>query len=130
MPGIRNGLKKRGFEMNAISAVAGTNVRDLLYRAAKLLEFSPSAPEAAGLPVYRAEADPRAFTVRREKHGWRVSGESIERAASMTYWEYDQSVERFQRILQTIGVEDALRKAGVAPGDIVLIGEYELEWQD
>ncbi len=48
----------------------------------------------------------------------------------MTYWEYDQSIRRFQRILETLGVDDALRKAGVGVGDTVFIGEYELEWQD
>jgi GTP-binding protein len=48
----------------------------------------------------------------------------------MTYWEYPQSVRRFQKILATLGVEDALRKAGVQEGDTVLIGEFELEWSD
>ena len=62
--------------------------------------------------------------------GWRVSGASIERAAAMTYWEYDQSVRRFQRILETLGIDGALREAGVQVGDSVFIGDYELEWQD
>jgi len=48
----------------------------------------------------------------------------------MTYWEYDESVRRFQRILKTLGIEDALRAAGVKPGDTVFIGDYELEWAD
>lgn len=48
----------------------------------------------------------------------------------MTYWEYDQSVRRFQRILQSLGIDAELRSLGVQEGDIVLIGEYELEWSD
>jgi GTPase len=48
----------------------------------------------------------------------------------MTYWEHDQSVRRFQKILATLGIEDALRKAGVQPGDTVYISDYELEWSD
>jgi GTP-binding protein len=32
--------------------------------------------------------------------------------------------------MATLGVEDALRKAGVHEGDTVAIGEFELEWQD
>jgi GTPase len=49
----------------------------------------------------------------------------------MTYWEHDQSVRRFQKILETLGVEELhLRKAGVQPGDSVRISEYELEWED
>jgi len=48
----------------------------------------------------------------------------------MTYWENYQSIRRFQRILQALGIEDALRKAGIDEGDTVTIGEFELEWQD
>jgi len=81
-------------------------------------------------PVYRVETDPNEFTILREAGGWRVRGEAIERAASMTYWEHYQSVRRFQRILETIGVDEALRKAGVQNGDTVYIGDFELEWQD
>jgi len=57
-----------------------------------------------------------------------VSGGAIERAAAMTYWEYFASVRRFQRILEAMGIADALRAEGIAEGDTVFIGEYELEW--
>ncbi len=127
---IETSLKERGYEPMAVSALAGTNVRQLLYRAAQLLDQVPPASEIAAMPVYRVPSDPREFHVQREPKGWRVSGEAIERAAAMTYWEYDQSVRRFQRILQTLGIEDALRQAGVKTGDTVYIGEFELEWED
>jgi GTPase len=32
--------------------------------------------------------------------------------------------------METLGVEKALREAGVQEGDTVYIGDYELEWQD
>jgi len=62
--------------------------------------------------------------------GWQVHGEAIERAAAMTYWEHRESVRRFQRLMENIGVEEALREAGVEEGDTVYVGEYTLEWQD
>jgi GTP-binding protein len=114
----------------AISALTRTNVRELLYCAAQLLVESPPVPEVERMPVYRFETDPREYTIQREGQGWRVSGEAIERAAAMTYWEYDQSVRRFQRILQSLGVEDDLRDAGAQEGDTVFIGDHELEWLD
>jgi GTPase len=131
-PKIQKELKRRGHKPFAISAVSGENTRDVLYRAAQLLEEAGTSAldEQVEMPIYRPETDPRDFTIRRESDGWRVSGASIERAAAMTYWEHDQSVRRFQKILQALGVEDALRKAGVQPGDSVLISEYELEWED
>jgi GTP-binding protein len=48
----------------------------------------------------------------------------------MTYWDYDQAVTRFQRILESMGVTAALEDAGVKPGDTVFIGDMELEWSD
>jgi GTP-binding protein len=129
-PQIKAELEKRGYEPHAISAVAGTGVRELLYRAAQILAEAPSEPLPISMPVYRSESDPRDFSIHKIPDGWRVKGKSIQRAASMTYWEYDQSIRRFQRILNTLGVEQALREAGVQPGDTVFIGDYELEWQD
>lgn len=128
-PAIQTQLEKRGVAAMNLSAVVGTNVRTVLYRAAELLAAAP-LPEPVSIPVYRQATDPREFTVTREAGGWRVSGISIERAASMTYWEYDQSVRRFQRILETIGIDKALREAGIRQGDTVFIGTYELEWSD
>jgi GTP-binding protein len=32
--------------------------------------------------------------------------------------------------MEKLGVDEALRSAGVAEGDTVFIGDYELEWQD
>ena len=129
-PEVRAALEERGYQPMSMSAVTGEGVRAVLYRAADLLSQVPPPPEPEAVPVYRVESDPREFTVTRIPEGWRVSGEAIERAAAMTYWEYDQSIRRFQRIMQTLGIEDALREAGVEEGDTVFIGEYELEWQD
>jgi GTP-binding protein len=130
-PQIKRALKRRGYEPYSISAVAGTDVRQVLYRAAQLLAESPPLPEPAVMPIYRLESDPRQFKISHTGEDWHVSGEAIERAAVMTYWEEPQSIRRFQRILETLGIEDALRKAGIKNGDTVIIGsEFELEWQD
>jgi len=130
-PEIKNALIKRGVKPSAISAVAGTNVRPLLYDALKILKELPPEPKSEEMPIYRVETDPREFSISRNLDGgWRVTGESIERAADMTYWEYDQSIRRFQRILQALGVDGALRDAGVQVGDTVHIGDHELEWSE
>ena len=112
-------------------ALARTNVKELLWKAAELLSKAPEPEPLAALPVYRPPEDPRAFTIEREAGGgWRVKGAAIERAAAMTYWEYEGSLRRFQRLMETLGVDKALREAGIEEGDTVYIGDYELEWQD
>lgn len=129
---IEKNFKKLKVELMTISALARTNTRELLVKAHQKLEEAPPVEEIdIPLPVYKPKEDPREFSITREgANEWRVSGAAIERAASMTYWQHDGSVRRFQKIMETIGVEEALRKAGVQEGDTVAIGEYELEWQD
>jgi GTP-binding protein len=131
-PGLQESLRAKGFESFAVSALTREGTRDVLYRAARLLEDLPTAPAAEKeLPLYQAGEDPSAFTIERETDGgWRVRGKRIERAAEMTYWELDEAVARFQRILELIGVYRALQEAGVRQGDSVRIGEHELEWKD
>ncbi|HEX7567031.1 MAG TPA: GTPase ObgE [Anaerolineaceae bacterium] len=130
-PKIKQELEKRGYEPMAISAVAHTNVKELLWKAVELLKTAPAAEaETTALPVYRPKEDPRAFKIEHVNEGWKVSGAAIERAAEMTYWEHEGSVRRFQRLLETLGVDKALHEAGVEEGDTVMVADYELEWKD
>ena len=129
---IEKKFKELDVEFMTISALARTNTRELLVAAYQKLEETPPLEEVElPLPVYRPKEDPREFNVKREgTNEWRISGVAIERAASMTYWQHDGSVRRFQKIMEALGVDVALRKAGIQEGDTVAIGEFELEWQD
>ena len=129
---IQKKFKKLNVELMTISALASTNTRELLIKAYRTLEETPPLEQVElPLPVYKPKEDPREYVITRQgANEWRVSGTAIERAASMTYWQHDGSVRRFQKIMETLGVEEALRQAGVQEGDTVHIGEFELEWQD
>ncbi|MBP7691777.1 MAG: GTPase ObgE [Anaerolineales bacterium] len=130
-PALKAELERRGHAVWAISAVAQTGVRELLFQASAVLAQTPPAPVFEDLPVYRPAFEENEFQVSRDPDGaFRVSGKRIERAARMTYWEYDQAIYRFQRILDALGVKRGLEAAGVKEGDLVRIGEYELEWTD
>ncbi len=129
---IQKKFKKHKVELMTISALARTNTRDLLVKAYQTLQETPPVNEVElPLPVYKPKEDPREFVVTQEgANEWRVSGTAIERAASMTYWQHDGSVRRFQKIMETLGIDAALRQAGIQEGDTVSIGEFELEWQE
>ena len=131
LPGIKKQFKKLGVNIFAISALARTDVRKLLLAAVQKLNEAPPPQEMAPLRVYRQPDDPRDFKVVREMDGsWWVVGAGIERASAMTYWEHDGAVRRFQRIMESLGVDEALLNAGAQEGDVVHIGEYELEYQE
>ncbi len=129
---LKAGFKKKKVTLMTISALARTNTRELLAKAAVLLAETPVLEEVEPqIPVYRPEVDPRHFTVAREADGsWRIAGAAIERSAAMTFWEHDGSVRRFQKLMEKLGVDQALRKAGIQEGETVHVGAYELEWQE
>lgn len=129
-PVLKKALKKMGYEAYSISAVTRENLTPILWKAHETLKTTPRPVVAPALPVYKPEEDPRDFKITREENGWRVSGTAIERAAEMTYWEHDGSVRRFQHLMVTLGVDEALRDRGIQEGDTVFIRDYELEWQD
>ncbi|MDH7488978.1 MAG: GTPase ObgE [Anaerolineae bacterium] len=130
-PRVAKALKRQGHEALAISAVTGEGVQALLRRVAATLRELPR--EVAAVPeqkVFRPKPDEDAFTIEREGEYWRVRGIKVERAAAMTNWGLDEAVLRFQRMLDAMGITEALREAGVGPGDTVVIGDAVLEWQD
>ncbi len=78
--------------------------------------------------VHRLDAAGDGFTLEREGDGFRVRGRRIERIAVQTNFDVEESADRFQRDLARLGIDDALRRAGVGPGDTVRIGRVEFEW--
>ncbi len=132
-PLVKSELETLGYEPLAISAATQKNVRELLHRVEQAIDALPQedAAQVEELPLYQLGADPLAFEVEKlDAHAYRVTGPRIERAVAMTYWDYDQAVTRFQRILETMGITAALEDLGIQNGDMVYIGDMELEWGD
>jgi GTP-binding protein len=131
LPSLMAAFESIGQTPLAISGLARIGLDALISKAYDAIDRSVPVGKKEEVPVYRPESDPTSFEIQREKDGtWRVSGDAIERAAQMTYWEYDEAVRRFQRLLTRLGVEQALRGVGVGSGDTVRIGDHELEWRD
>ena len=128
---VQASFKSKGVNIITASAMARTSTREILLSAYKTLQDVPVEELEEELPIYKPEVDPNQFEVHREDGDkWRVSGIAIERAAKMTFWEHDGSVRRFQKMIAKLGVDDALRKAGIQPGHTVYVGDFELEWQE
>lgn len=131
-PEIEANIKKRGYETMNMSAATSNNIKPILWKLYEMVQNAPVEEEESDevLPLYTPEDDPRQFTISRNDYGdYVVRGTAIERAAKMTFWEHPGSLRRFQNLMRTLGIEDALRKAGVEDGDTVMIGDsFELEW--
>ncbi len=130
-PLLKEQIEKAGYPFCSISAVTGEGVRAMLNRVQEIVPDKPRTVAFGQEPVVlRPEPDENAFIISRTGDGWRVEGRRIERVAAMTYWEFEATTRRFQRILEAMGISDALQEAGIATGDIVQIGDQELEWTE
>jgi GTP-binding protein len=125
---LKNTLAK-DYEIFPVSAVTGDGLKELMFRVAVLLEQipadMPADDEQETLVMHRAE--PR-FTVTRQEGIFLVSGKEIERHVAMTDMDNDEAIERLQRIMKRMGIEDALDDAGIREGDTVKIGKWEFDY--
>lgn len=121
-----------GLHVVPVSATHRGGLGELRAALARMLpdqEELGSPGEPAGVVVHRYDATQTGYTVDRvDDDTWQVVGRRVERLVAQTDFENDESAARFQRELSRLGVVEALRRAGVEVGDIVRIGETELEW--
>ena len=131
---LQESMIERGIDKPlAISALTRENVEGLIQQ---VFELSANLPEQNTklydeTPTYElGDDDSVPFDVEMDNGIYYVRGDRIERAAAMTYWDYEEAVMRFQRTLEVMGVAAALEQAGVSSGDTVFIGDFELEWSE
>ena len=130
---LAESLEERGIGRPlAISALTRENVTRLIQQVFELAASLPqrSASQPAETPVYELDDADLSFELEVIDGQYYVKGDRIERAAAMTYWDYDEAVFRFQKTLEALGVAAALESAGVQSGDTVFIGDFELEWSE
>lgn len=132
-PQLEKEFREQGHQPLAISALAQIGIIPLIHQLFAQYHALPPLPENLHENIHsvRASDYQPPYSIQRDPSGrFIIRGQRIERAASMTYWEYEESVNRFQRILKALGITDALSAAGVQVGDTVLIGNRELEWSE
>lgn len=139
IPGAEENLKRLQDELGSeteifsVSAATGEGLKALLYRIAQVLPEIP-APEIfirkdESHRVTHVEQKER-FVITKEEGVFVVSGKEVEKHVKMTLFDSEEGVYRFQTILKTMGVDNALREEGIKEGDKVQIAEVEFNWED
>jgi GTP-binding protein len=115
-----------------VSAVTGSGVKELLYRAAEMLQELPASPFSVveeEETVLRPEAEEQII-VTREDGVFVLKGERLEKLVAMTDFDNEEAVKRFQRIFRQAGHGETLKASGAKNGDSVRIREIEFTfWQ-
>ena len=133
-PEVRAALRAGGHEPLAVSAHDGTGLDELRTALAAALDAAASSAKAQAsadeVRVHRFDPLAEGWEVVAEGDGLRVRGRRIETTASRTDFENEESRDRFWRLLERMGIDAELRRAGAGPGTLVRIGRTELEWGD
>ena len=124
-------FKKIADDVFLISAVTRKNLDEFMYFVAQKVDEIPK-------PVIEIEVeeddgatdnDDSAYSVYKvDKHMFVVEGGKIFRLANVTDGRNTEQLYRFQNILKSMGVFDALKAAGVQEGDTVKIGHLEFDY--
>lgn len=124
--------KKENLEIYKISAATKQGVDELMDVVAKELKELPKEEliDYEDRKVYTLEEEKKGFEITREKDMWVVDGPSVQRLMSRVNLEDNESMYYFQKNLDALGVNAALKKAGVKEGDTVRVVDWELEWYD
>lgn len=135
MSWLSSQLAERGDKVYFISAATGEGLDSLLDGVLQCLTAARSADQGRvetaehEAPVLRPRPRREPVRIRKDDGTYVVAAPSAERiAAAIDAADWNARVQ-FYGYLRSIGVAQALEKAGVGPGDTVRIGKVEWEWE-
>jgi GTP-binding protein len=112
----------RHLDLIAVSAITGGGIDLLMHRIGDVVDsVERQAPDREGYVLHRPLS--QSFSVTRSGSGWLVTGRSAERAINLDDLTVPEAADFAAHRLDTLGVDDALRRAGAVPGDDVRIGD-------
>lgn len=125
--------KENNMEIFKISAVTGEGISELLKRVSQVLKELPKEElydEVEDKKVYTLQEEQEGFTIKKEDGIFVVDGPAVDRVMRRVNLEDNESMYYFQKCLDSLGVNQKLKEAGVQEGDTVNICGWELEWYD
>lgn len=130
---VREELNKMGYEVFAISAATKKGVKELVYRAAELLEEIPDneidIDTDHTLVIKPDFSDKEEIEIiRLDGDFYEIKGVLVEENIQKTDFNNEAAVKRMLRVLQHHKLYDMMREKGIKQGDTVKIGPMTFEY--
>ena len=127
---LKQTFKRAGIKAHYISALEGTGVEELMRDALRALESESAGEKKIAVPVkiFRPRPIETGVTVSRRGEEYIVSVPELERVISGAGASTAEIRWQLNSQLTRLGVNKALVKAGVKPGDKIRCGDMEWEW--
>ena len=137
MPSSKKNLEEFSKKVNVpiypISAIDGKWLDKVVDVLATYLDKIKKQPltdiKEASHVVYKYQEEV-PFKIFKEKDGFRIKGEKIEKLLKMTWFASDEAYRRFSNKMKKMGIEEKLREMGAKNGDMIYILDYEFEYRE
>ena len=113
-----------------VSSVTGEGIQTLKYELQNLVVKARNNDLISGDEVIIHRPVPKGVSVVRNGNTYIVKGRQAERAVALNDLTNIEALEYIQTILEKIGVNKALKKAGIKPGDQVQIGGLSFDFME
>lgn len=129
---LKDMAEKEGIEIFKISAVTGEGIKELFNFVSSVLKTLPKEEliDSEDRVVYTLEDKKQEFDIEIIDGDFIVTGPAIERLMGRINIGDNESMAYFERNLNELGINDALREKGIKEGDTVKFLEWEFEWFD
>jgi GTP-binding protein len=113
-----------------ISAATGEGVHALLEHLWGIVDKVRREGDAVAIPTVEREYTYEApFTIQAVGRTFRIKGRRVEQVVRMTNFDNEYAVRHLQDTLKRMGVFKALKRMGADEGQIIAIGDVELEYR-
>ncbi|MFK4785197.1 GTPase ObgE [Fusobacterium sp. MFO224] len=129
-------VEKDGFKVYPISVILGEGIKEVInetYTILEKIEREPLEEEESIIEVIKSQKSDKApFIVTELEEGvYQVEGSMVDGVLAKYVITYDEeSVITFVHMLKNLGLEEALREAGVQDGDTIRIIDVEFDYVD
>ncbi|MBC2576064.1 GTPase ObgE [Peptostreptococcus canis] len=129
---FKSTMEERGYEVFKMSAVTRDGVDAVIDRVSQILAESDDIELVSEDEIYRPELDDteeEGLNVEVDENGvYVVTGKELRRIMYSVNFDDMESLQFFQKQMETKGVFDKLREMGIEDGDTVKIYELEFEF--
>lgn len=125
---LKEELADSNVEIFPVSAAAAKGFEPLLDRILELLKVLPSTREFEEDEIVEAPQYDWNFRIERDGDVFVVSGGIVDYILDTTNADDEESMRRFQKLLESEGIINALREEGATEESIIRLGEWEFDF--
>ncbi len=125
---LREELADSGTEIFPVSAATGKGFEPLMDRILEMLKTLPKTLEFEEDDITEKAQYEWGFDIEVDGDTFTVTGGTVDYILDTTNSEDEESMRRFQRMLETEGIIDALRAKGAGEDSVIRMGDWEFDF--